>query len=280
VTAARLDGASGKHGRATFNRGGRPLAASRRLRYREGMLAIISDIHSNLEALTTVYRWLDEHRIDDVICLGDVVGYGPDPNPVCDLIRQRCKVTLLGNHDAATIGAMETDYYRESAKEAIYWTRNELSDENFQWLFGLPFTHTRGELAFYHAAPLRPSRWAYVVHEQDADLHISHGMLPKMKRWNFVGHSHLTSAFAMGAKKARTLSGEVLSLDDESRAIVNVGSVGQPRDRDPRLCFGVYDDNFDTFRHVRLPYDIKSVANKIMSAGLDAGFARRLFEGR
>ena len=244
------------------------------------MLAIISDIHSNYEALTTVYRWLDEHRIDDVICLGDVVGYGPEPNIVCDLVRQRCKVTLLGNHDAAVIGAMETDYYRDSAKHAIQWTRGELTDENFHWLFGLPFTHARNDLGFFHSAPLRPSRWAYVVQESDAQLHIDHGSLPKLKRWNFVGHSHLTSAFSLGPKKAQTMRGEALSLEGELKAIVNVGSVGQPRDRDPRLCFGLYDDNFDTFRHVRLPYDIQSVAAKIANAGLDAGFARRLFEGR
>lgn len=244
------------------------------------MLAIISDIHSNYEALTTVYRWLDANRIEDVICLGDVVGYGPEPNIVCDLVRQRCKVTLLGNHDAAVIGAMATDYYRDSARHAIEWTRGELSDENFHWLFGLPFTHAREELGFFHAAPLRPSRWAYVVQEQDAQLHIDHGALPRLKRWNFVGHSHLTSAYALGPRKAQTMRGENLSLDGELKAIVNVGSVGQPRDRDPRLCFGVYDPNFDTFRHVRLPYDIQSVASKIAHAGLDAGFARRLFEGR
>jgi predicted phosphodiesterase len=243
------------------------------------MLAIISDIHSNYEALTTVFRYLDQQRIDDVICLGDVVGYGADPNPVCDLVRQRCKVTLLGNHDAATIGAMSTDYYQPSAKEAIYWTRGQINDENFQWLYGLPFTHKREPLAFFHAAPYRPSGWFYVAQLQEAQHHNS-GIYAKLERWNFVGHSHLTRAFAVNGKKTKEVSGEELIGKDDRKYLVNVGSVGQPRDRDPRLCFGLYDPNFDSFQHVRLPYDIDATAKKIMNAGLDQKFARRLALGQ
>lgn len=243
------------------------------------MLAIISDIHSNYEALTTVYRYLDQQKVDEVICLGDVVGYGPEPNIVCDLVRQRCRVTLLGNHDAATIGAMATEYYQPPAKEAIYWTRSQLSDDNFRWLYGLPFTHKREHLAFFHAAPLRPSGWAYVSHVSEAQQHNS-PIYAKLERWNFVGHSHLTKAYAINGKKTKEVTGEDLSGRDDRKFIINVGSVGQPRDRDPRLCFGIYDPNFDSFRHIRLPYDVDSVARKIVNAGLDVKFAKRLFLGQ
>ncbi|MFO0751309.1 MAG: metallophosphoesterase family protein [Myxococcota bacterium] len=243
------------------------------------MLAIISDIHANIEALTTVYRWLDQNKVDEVLCLGDVVGYGPDPNPVCELIRQRCKVCLLGNHDAAVIGAMATDYYQPPAKEAIYWTRTQLTEDNFRWLYALPFTHTRDDAAYFHSAPFKPSGWYYVVRSQDAQHHNT-SLYGRLKRWNFVGHSHLTLAYAINGKKTKDVTGEELSGKDDRKYLVNVGSVGQPRDRDPRLCFGLYDSNFDTFRHVRLPYDIESTARKIVDAGLDAKFARRLFVGQ
>ena len=243
------------------------------------MLAIISDIHSNYEALTTVYRYLDQHKVDDVICLGDVVGYGPEPNAVCDLIRQRCKVTLLGNHDAATIGAMATEYYQPPAKEAIYWTRSQLSEENFRWLYALPFTHKLENLAFFHAAPFRPSSWFYVSQLAEAQHHNS-AIYPRLERWNFVGHSHLTRVYAINGKKTKEVSGEELSGRENLKYLVNVGSVGQPRDRNPKLGFGLYDPNFDSFRHIRLDYDVESVARKIVNAGLDTKFAKRLFLGQ
>ncbi len=242
-------------------------------------LGIISDIHSNHEALTTVLRWLGEHGVDEIVCLGDVVGYGPDPNPCCDLIRTHAAVTLMGNHDAAVIGVMDTDYYYLAAREAIYWTRSQLSDENFQWLYGLPFTHTRDNAAFFHAAPAKPSGWAYVVRTSDALKHNGH-VYDRLKAWNFVGHSHLTKQYAINGKRAKDVSGRTLHAKADRKFIINVGSVGQPRDRDARLCFGVFDTVLETFEHIRLPYDVESVARKIVNAGLDEKFARRLFVGQ
>ncbi len=242
-------------------------------------IGIISDIHANYEALTTVLAWLDEYGVDEIICLGDVVGYGPDPNPCCDLIRERCNVTLMGNHDAAVIGVMDTDYYYLAAREALYWTRRQLSSDNFQWLYGLPYTHVRDNCAFFHAAPLKPSRWAYVVRTQDAQLH-NDTVYQRLRRWNFVGHSHLTKQYAINGRRAKDVSSKNLPAKSDRKYIINVGSVGQPRDRDPRLCFGIFDTESETFRHERLGYDIESVAKKIMNAGLDQKFARRLFVGQ
>lgn len=240
-------------------------------------IALISDIHANLEALEVALSWIDDNDIAQVYCLGDIVGYGADPNACCDLIRARCNATMLGNHDAAVIGVMDTDYYYPAAREAIYWTRERLTEANFQWLYGLPYTLVFQSVGLYHAAPLRPSGFYYVVHNRDAGAHAA--IFDKLPPWNFVGHSHLTCSYILTEGGAREIEGSRLTRRDGTKLIVNVGSIGQPRDQDNRLCFGVYDTEEESFVHVRLPYDIPSAARKIESAGLDSKFATRLFSG-
>jgi predicted phosphodiesterase len=240
-------------------------------------IALISDIHSNIEALTTALAYLDDAGVDQIICLGDIVGYGADPNPCCELIRERCDVTLMGNHDAAVIGQMNTDYYYEAAREAIRWTRQVMSPENFQWMYSLPYSHVISNAAFFHSAPLRPSGFYYVVETKDAQAHTP--IFDRLRPWNFVGHSHLTQCFMLTDRRAKDVTGKTLKVKDGQKLIINVGSVGQPRDRDARLCFGLFDSEAETFEYVRLHYDIASTAQKITDAGLDSKFAKRLFIG-
>ncbi len=242
-------------------------------------LAIISDVHSNHEALSTALDWIDREGVDEVFCLGDVVGYGADPNRCCDIVRERCRVTLMGNHDAAVVGVMDTDYYYPAAREAIFWTRRQLTAENFRWLYSLPYTHVIETAAFFHSAPIRPSGFFYVVQTKDAQAHTQ--VYDKLRGWNFIGHSHLTNAYRVGPRKAKDVSGRPLEgTGDDRKFIINVGSTGQPRDRDNRLCFGLFDTEQETFRHVRLEYDIPGAARRIEDAGLDGKFARRLFAGQ
>lgn len=241
-------------------------------------VGVISDVHSNIEALTTAFQWIDDHGIEEVFCLGDVVGYGADPNVCCEIVRQRCRVTLLGNHDAAVIGVMDTDYYYPAAREAIFWTRKQLTEENFRWLYGLPYSHVLDRAGFFHSAPIRPSGFYYVVQTRDAQAHTA--VYDKLRAFNFVGHSHLTNQYMLNERKAKDVTGRRLSAKADRKYIINVGSVGQPRDRDNRLCFGVFDTDEETFEHVRIEYDIGSAAQKIEDAGLDAKFARRLFAGQ
>ncbi len=241
-------------------------------------IGIISDIHSNIQALTTALDWLDDHDADQIVCLGDVVGYGADPNPCCELIRERVDVTLLGNHDAAVIGMMDIGYYYAAARDAIYWTRKELTADNFEWLYGLPYTHVDDHAAYFHSAPIRPSGFFYVVQTKDALAHTA--VYDKLQPWNFVGHSHLTNQYMLNDKRAKDVSGRRLTAHEDRKFIINVGSVGQPRDRDKRLCFGVFDTDERTFEHVRLDYDIDSAAKRITEAGLDQKFAKRLFTGQ
>ena len=240
-------------------------------------IALISDVHSNLEALTAAFEWIEANDIEQIYCLGDVVGYGADPNPCCDLIRSRCNATLLGNHDAAVIGVMDTDYYYAAARDAIYWTREQLSEANFRWLYSLPYTLVFQTVGLYHSAPLRPSGFYYVVQTRDAAAHTA--IYDKLPTWNFVGHSHLTCAYALTADDAQEVPSTSLAVQDDVKYIVNVGSVGQPRDHDSRLCLGVYDTDTQSFEHVRIPYDIPTTARKIERAGLDSKFATRLFAG-
>ncbi len=239
--------------------------------------AIISDIHSNIEALEAVFARIDRDGYDRVVCLGDVVGYGADPDPCCDLLRTRDVPTLLGNHDAAVTGAMDESYYYQGARQAVQWTRNHLSDENYRWLYALPYTRIEADVGFYHSAPVMPSGFFYVVQPTEAQAHAQ--VLDRLRPVSFIGHAHLTLVFALTSSRVGQVDPGEIRLDGETRYIVNVGSVGQPRDRDPRACFAVWDHDAGQVEFVRVEYDVESAASKIMAAGLDEKFAKRLFKG-
>jgi predicted phosphodiesterase len=240
-------------------------------------IAILSDIHSNYEALTAVLEYCRFNRIHKYVCLGDVVGYGADPNPCCELIRENCSVTLMGNHDAAVSGMMDTEYYYPAARNALYWTRTQLNEENFRWLYSRPYTYEFENVGFFHSAPIMPSGFFYVVRNEDAQAHLK--VYERMKEFSFVGHSHLTNQYVLTPRKARDASGKPVKGEPDKKWIINVGSVGQPRDRDNRACFGIFDTDEQTFQHVRIDYDIDATAGKILRAGLDEKFAKRLFVG-
>jgi len=240
-------------------------------------LAILSDIHANLEALEACLKRLDEEAVDRVVCLGDVVGYGANPDECCSLIRKRCEFCLLGNHDAAVTGAMDEAYYYESAKAVVRWTRERLSEDNYKWLYSLPYTRHEGDIAFFHGAPIMPSGFFYVVQASEAQTHTQ--VFERLSPINFIGHAHMTTVFGIGPKKARQVDSKAVIPREDMKFIVNVGSVGQPRDRDPRACFAIWDSAEDRFEHIRVEYDIESAAAKIIAAGLDPKFAMRLSKG-
>ncbi len=241
-------------------------------------LAIISDIHANIQALERVLAKCDELDVDEIICLGDVVGYGGNPNECCELLRERASMVLMGNHDAAVVGVMDTDYYYDAARKALYWTRAELSEDNFRWLYSLPYCHMRSDIdvAFFHAAPILPSAFYYVVRNEEAEA------LTRMKAGllghNFIGHSHLTTTYEYNGRKVRDISGSYAHREG-CKYLVNVGSVGQPRDRNPDSCFVVFDADTRKMAHVRVPYDVAGAAARIRDVGLDEKFARRLAVG-
>ena len=242
-------------------------------------IAILSDIHGNLEALTACIGDGRARNVHATVCLGDVVGYGADPNGCCDVMRETATVTLLGNHDAAVIGVMDTDFYYPAAKDALFWTRRALNEDNFRWLYSLPYTHRIEGVGFYHAAPILPSGFYYVVREDDAKAHTR--MLERLDPFTFVGHSHLTSQYRLTARQAKDITGKKITGPPSpvARYLLNVGSVGQPRDHDPRACYGLFDTGAQTFEHIRVDYDVEAAAAKIRDAGLEGKFADRLFSG-
>lgn len=242
-------------------------------------IGIISDVHSNLEALEAALKWLDQQRVDETVCLGDVVGYGPNPNECCELVRNYASVTLLGNHDAAVVGMMSTEFYYDAARLAIHWTRRQLSSRHLEWLYSLPYSYRRTDwrASFFHSAPIAPSGYFYVVFKDDAQAHLR--MFDRLTDLSFLGHSHLVKAFRLGEGKVKELESGDVQWRNGFKTIVSVGSVGQPRDRDPRGAVSFVDLDTGELELHRFDYDRATTAQKILDAGLEARFGERLFSG-
>lgn len=239
--------------------------------------AIFSDVHGNVEALTTMLAAFESMNIDKYMCLGDLVGYGANPDTCCTMVRELGAVTLLGNHDAAVSGRMDYSYYYEAAREALDWCRDRLSEENMAWLKTLPYTHKEGDLEFSHGSPLEPEEYDYIfAPEQARDLAYQK---PDLARVTFIGHSHLTKVFAVKGNEALDVVAPRFVLKPDMKYVITVGSVGQPRDYDPRSCAGIYDSEAESFEFVRVEYDIESQRQKILDAGLAQNFGTRLLLG-
>ena len=240
--------------------------------------AILSDVHANLEALSEVEAALARLKPDAVMCLGDVVGYGASPNECCDRVRRLSQVVLLGNHDAAVAGRMDYTYYYDAARKALDWTAARLSPENLGWLRSLPYTHRQGDVGYSHGSPILPAEYEYVFALEQAKELLPH--LARLPEVTFIGHSHLCKAFALsGSGDVADVGALRIQIQPDLRTIVSVGSVGQPRDYDPRACFMTYDTGSRLAEYHRVPYDVEASAKKIFDAGLATNFGRRLYLG-
>jgi len=240
-------------------------------------IAIISDVHSNIEALGEVMKAADAAKADRLVSLGDIVGYGASPNECCDLVRTNTEVTLLGNHDAAVAGRMDYSFYYDAARHALDWSANVLSDVNLSWLRSLPYTYRIGDVGFCHGSPLDPKAYEYIFAlEQARELMPYVADLPEV---TFIGHSHLCKAFAIGNGEVNDVVAQKFGVRRGYKYIISVGSVGQPRDYDNRACFVVCDTDARTVEYIRVEYDIESSAQKIFDADLALNFGKRLFLG-
>ncbi len=240
-------------------------------------VAIISDIHSNLEALTEVLRVVEQQKVDRIISLGDIVGYGASPNPCCELVRSVTEITLLGNHDAAVAGRMDYSFYYEAARQALDWSASVITEENLNWLRSLPYTYRVGEVGFCHGSPVEPRAYEYIFAlEQARELMPFATHLPEV---TFIGHSHLCKAFAIGTGEVNDVVAQKFGIRRGYKYIISVGSVGQPRDYDNRACFVVCDTDARTVEYLRVEYDIEKSAQKIFDADLALNFGKRLFLG-
>jgi diadenosine tetraphosphatase ApaH/serine/threonine PP2A family protein phosphatase len=237
------------------------------------IIAVISDIHSNLTALQTALNYIQEIKPDKIVCLGDIVGYGPRPNECVELIHQNCQISLMGNHDHAVLGLTDTYHFNQYAREAINWTRKTLTIQNKAYLENLTFSHHENEILYVHSTPVHPEEWHYILSEYEARQY-----LEKMKQnICFVGHSHIPILFGTDKKP---IYEEEIDLDlEKQKYIVNVGSVGQPRDGDPRLCFVLLDTASGILKFIRLDYPIQETYDEILENQLPPFLAMRLFAG-
>jgi diadenosine tetraphosphatase ApaH/serine/threonine PP2A family protein phosphatase len=241
-------------------------------------IGILSDVHSNLEALQAVLAALERLRPDRVVCLGDVVGYGASVNECCAEVRRVAEVTLLGNHDAAVSGRMDYSFYYDAARHALDWTAARIDPAHMEWLKTLPYSHRIGEVGFTHGNPVDPQAYEYVFAQEQARELVPH--LPMLAEVNFIGHSHLCKAFALHpAGDVSEVVAQRFGLRRGYKYVISVGSVGQPRDCDNRAGFAIYDAELRTVEFHRVPYDVETSAQKIFDADLALNFGKRLFLG-
>lgn len=240
-------------------------------------LAIISDIHGNLAALEAVIEEIEKQKVDKIICLGDVVGYGPEPVECLQVVREKASVVLMGNHDYACIYRPEMFFFNHFARHAIEWTLKILDEKSLEFINQFPFRHSEADLLFVHANPYRPEGWDYVLSIDDAIYYLS----KFEEKICFIGHSHLPQIYvADDNSKFSLLEQRELIFDKNSRYIINVGSVGQPRDGNPAASFGIVDLEKGIYENVRVAYDIEKEIKQFEKAGLPAFLAQRLRTGK
>lgn len=237
--------------------------------------AIFGDIHGNLEALQTCLQAMEAMNIDEYLCLGDIVGYGANPEECVRLVRDVGALTIAGNHDHAVIGLLDVAYFNQYARQAALWTGQQLSEDSKQWLRTRPFVEHLETFAIVHGSLSAPELFNYVQTIKDAEQNFR--MMDKDIL--FLGHSHQPLAFFNTEPMTYTLDKQI-ELERGVKSIVNVGSVGQPRDEDPRSSFAVYDDETLKVEIHRTEYDIEMASQKIMDAGLPQALALRLGLGK
>jgi len=237
--------------------------------------AVLSDIHGNIDALRAVLADAAE-RADDVLCLGDIVGYGADPTPCVDLIGTRARAVVTGNHERAVTGRLDMSWFNRHARAAAEWTREHVDADGIAWLDALPLTAEIDDATLVHASPRQPDEWDYLVTEEDGLA--AFGAFAT--RLCFVGHSHVPAMWSFGSSGPDYERGDVdVTLDAGRRYIVNVGSVGQPRDRDPRAAYALWDVDARRIQVRRVPYDVAAARAKIEAAGLPRFLSDRLAAG-
>ena len=237
--------------------------------------AVLSDIHGNLEALRAVLADADT-RADDVLCLGDIVGYGADPAACVDLIGERARAVVAGNHEYAVIGRMDLAWFNRYARAAAEWTMAQVDSDCTAYLASLALSTEVHDATLVHASPRQPDEWDYLVTADDGLA----AFAAFATRMCFVGHSHVPAVWSLGSSGPDHERGDIdVGLDAGRRYIVNVGSVGEPRDHDSRAAYALWDVDARRVTVRRVPYDVATARAKIQAAGLPRFLADRLSAG-
>lgn len=248
--------------------------------------AVLADIHGNLEALSAVLADIENRRyVDDIVCLGDIVGYGPDPAACLDLIREKAGLILAGNHDLALISADVLSQLNPDARTVILWTAERLDPEQRRYLFSLPLEFKTGPFHFVHGSPEQPSGFNYILNTATA----KRAFLNSKGTYIFTGHSHIPRIFiemeykrmfAGCVHNVQSPAGPTVEMTPPKRYLINAGSVGQSRDGDARAAYGLIDMKEHRFERIRVAYDVDAVICKMRRHGLPEALAKRLKDGR
>lgn len=243
-------------------------------------VAAITDIHANLPSLEAVLAAIEASGADEIWCLGDVIGYGAEPDECADLVREHCTLCLVGNHDLAVLGALDIAAFSEAAAAAVAWTRANVAARTLEMLRELEPTGSRQGVALFHASPRDPV-WEYVLSAEQADANLD----AHEAQVALIGHSHISLFFV---RRASEVQGEVRGAEagdntllelGADRWLLNPGSVGQPRDGDPRAAWLELDLSLGAARFHRVEYDTERTAAAIVAAGLPRRLADRLKVG-
>lgn len=240
-------------------------------------LALISDIHANLEALQAVFREIEAHQVDRIDCLGDVIGYGCDPVACLDMINRHCSIKLMGNHEYAAIGVLPSEAMNLAARQSIHWTQGQLGDREISIIADFDMTAVDSDCLLVHASPHEPDEWHYILSQREAQ----EGFAQLNHAIGFHGHTHLPLIFCQAPNgKVRTIVGHDFDPDEECSYLINVGSVGQPRDNDPRASYVIFDVNEMSVSYHRVEYDVAKTQAKMCQAEMPAMLIDRLEVGR
>ncbi|HOW59732.1 MAG TPA: metallophosphoesterase family protein [Candidatus Omnitrophota bacterium] len=234
--------------------------------------AVFADIHGNLEALQAAIAYAQKQHLSRFLVLGDSVGYGANPNECLEWAFQYATYHVLGNHEAAILQESIRSEFTDWARVAIDWTAEKLHEGLAAKIKDLPYRQIQDTFTLAHGTIHAPERFDYLLDPSKAH----NSFLAMQTRVGFVGHSHIPCVFTEKSQESRHLSDGVFQLKKDERYLLNPGSIGQPRDRDTRLSFGIFDGDELTFEIVRLPYDNKTAAQKIRKEGLPKFLADRL----
>jgi len=237
---------------------------------------VFGDIHGNLEALKAVVATFKEMGVEKYLCVGDIIGYGANPAECIATVRELGSRVVAGNHDFATIEKLNIDFFNSYAREAVVWTRKQISEEDRNFLSELKLVETINEqITIVHGSLNFPEMFDYIQTSYDA--HLSLQTLDTQVC--FLGHSHVPVSFFQKKTVSYTMDLD-FTLEENQKALINVGSVGQPRDENPNACCCVYDSDEKHAQILRIPYDLELAGQKIIKAGLPEILAERLRYGR
>ena len=241
------------------------------------LIALISDVHANLEALQAVFSDMEKHKIDAAHFLGDAVGYGCDPNACIGLIEKNCDIKIIGNHDFGALGIESAESFNELARTSLEWTTSEITKHSLAALTAYEMEARIDKIHLVHSSPKNPEAWEYILGVEQAKEQFTDG-----DSWvTFLGHTHIPAFFSVdesGSVSQKTLM--EAELDENKRYIINVGSVGQPRDRDPRCCYVTFDTDSRYLKYHRVDYDIASAQQRMEALGFPKMLSERLALGR